>query len=516
MNNAPLGHASASSSLKILWLLPLTLLIAVSTAGGALVMRWYIGSTTTLTDSDLLDESNGPDAVASEDATADATADATDDIELAEDLWEVSGIELQPVKRLPFSKTVQLTGKVSLNQDHIAHIYPMVEGAVDEVTVSLGQSVKKDDLLVVIHSREIGEAKLLLYQARLQLEIAQVKDRLQTDITNNARELINELREQRPISEIESLFRNRAMGDYRERMLAAYSNYLKSQADVTRLETVADSGAISGKTLLSAEANRNADLATFQSRIEQIEYEMETAVLLSSQAVKEAETRVAVCATSLRILGCNDDDISDVNPSQQGESISHYPIRAPFDGTVLTKDVVLREQVRPDVLVLSIADLSTVWITTDIYEEHIPLLHDLENQSISIRNEIWPDRKFEGRVFYTGEVMDETTRTISMRAITDNSERLLKPGMFVTVELAGAPVMDAMQVPLSAIQEDQGEKFVFVHKSADKFERRNIDVGPANNTAAVIESGLNEGESVVTKGGFILKSRMLAELLGEE
>ncbi len=512
MNNAPIGPDSVSKSLTKLWFLPLALLIAGSTAGGALAMRWYIGSVPSLNGAEPLAATRAANSKTS----AAAPETETTVIELAEDLWDVSGIEFQTAQRLPFSKTIQLTGKVSLNLDHIAHIYPMVEGAVDAVSVSLGQSVKKDDLLVIIHSREIGEAKLQLYQARLQLEIAQVKDRLQSDITKNARELISELREKRQISEIESLFRNRAMGDYRERLLAAYSNYLKSQADVTRLETVADSGAISGKTLLSAEANRNADLATFQSRIEQIEYEMETAVLLSSQAVKEADTRVAVCSTSLRILGCNDEDISDVNPSKQGESISHYPIRAPFDGTVLSKDVVLREQVRPDVLVLSIADLSTVWITTDIYEEHIPLLHDLANQSISIRNEIWPDRIFEGRVFYTGEVMDENTRTISMRAVTDNSERLLKPGMFVTVELAAAPEVDALQVPLSAMQEDQGKKFVFVHGNADKFERRDVNVGPANNSTVVIESGLAEGESVVIKGGFILKSRMLAELLGEE
>ncbi|MFN9916822.1 MAG: hypothetical protein ACK53L_29810, partial [Pirellulaceae bacterium] len=90
------------------------------------------------------------------------------------------------------------------------------------------------------------------------------------------------------------------MGDFRERLLASYSSYLKSQADVLRLEGVSNSGAISAKQLLAAQATRNADLATFQARIEQIEYEMATSLLMASQAVKEAETRVAVAATNLR------------------------------------------------------------------------------------------------------------------------------------------------------------------------------------------------------------------------
>ena len=173
----------------------------------------------------------------------------------------------------------------------------------------MGQNVKADDLLIVIHSREIGQAKLNLYQARLQLEIAMVKRDLQTRIAENTRRLIEELRQRRPIQDIESNFRTMAMGDYRERLVASYANYLKSQADVNRLENVRESGAVSGKLLLSAQSNRDADLATFQARIEQIEYEMQTDILLANQRVKEADTRVAVDATSLRILGVDLKDI---------------------------------------------------------------------------------------------------------------------------------------------------------------------------------------------------------------
>lgn len=438
------------------------------------------------------------------------------DIVLPQSQWQAAGIELVKPTMSEFVTPVRLTGKVTLNEDRIAHIYPMVEGTVDEVSVTLGQNVTSDDLLVVIHSREIGQAKLNLYQARLQSEIAIVKRDLQAKIAENTRRLILALRQLRPIQEIEQEFRALAMGDYRERLLASYSGYLKSQADVTRLENVQDSGAVSGKLLLTAQATRNADLATFQARIEQIEYEMETEVLLANQTVKEAETRVAVDATSLRILGVDTKDIESIDPASQGQAISHYPIRAPFNGTVITKDCALREQVRPSDSVLTIADLTSVWITADVFEEHVPLLNALDKKTVSIVNEAWPDKTFQAQVFFTGEIMDEKTRTISLRAIATNPDRLLKPGMFVNVLIPGVSQGNGVTVPKDAVQEHEGKKFVFVHWGSDRFARRDVELGPSNDQGVMIRSGIGTDESIVGQGGFILKSKMLAELLGEE
>jgi membrane fusion protein, heavy metal efflux system len=432
------------------------------------------------------------------------------------DQWKASGIRLEQVKRQAFEKTLKLTGKVSLNEDRVAHVYSMVEGTVDTVYVTLGQTVKADDLLAVIHSREVGAAKLALYQARLQLELKNTQNDFQQMIAANANELLSALRQGLAIDEIEKRFRDRPMGDYRERALASYAAYLKSDADVQRLQAVSESGAVSGKQLLAASSNRNADLATFQARIEQIQYELQTSTLMASQAVKEAEAMVLVAATSLQILNVSADEINKIDPAAQGEKLSHYPLRSPLDGTILSKDVVLREQVRPDVMLLSIADLSTVWITANVYEEHLPLLNSLKDRIVTLRNDALPDRTFSAKVFYTGEIMDETTRTISLRAIADNSSRELKPGMFVTVELPllqdSAPVM----VPLSAVQDHEGKKFVFVFNGEDKFVRRDLKLGSANKDSVIVETGLQEGESIVTGGGFILKSRLLAELLGEE
>ncbi|MCA9176888.1 MAG: efflux RND transporter periplasmic adaptor subunit [Planctomycetales bacterium] len=504
MNSPPTSNATGRVPLR------LSLLLSVAAfAAGAIGMRWYL-------------HSGGPPEVPQPDSHAGASrspggeTESAGQIEFPEERWESAGIEVAPARAGAFTRTVEMTGAITLNEDQIAHIYPMVEGTVDKVSFRLGQSVKADELLLTVHSREVGQAKLDYYQAQLQLEMAEAKNNLQKEISANAKELLVALRKGESINAIETQFRNRPMGDFRERLLAAYSSYLKSQADVSRLEGLSESGAVSGAQFLTAQANRNADLATFQSRIEQIEYELKTTQLLSSQAVREADTLVAVASTSLRILGCNDAEIAEVDPAKQGETISHYSIRAPFNGTVISKDVVLSEQVRPDAMLLSIADLSTVWINADVYEEHVPLLSELENQTIELTNKAWPDRVFEAKVFYAGEIMDETTRTISMRAVASNAEHLLKPGMFVNIRIHAGSDESVVQTPLAAVQEHEGLQFVFVHVGDGKFERRAIEVGDSNDEAVAVKSGLQEGDSVVVKGGFILKSKLLAELLEEE
>ncbi|MCC6509223.1 MAG: efflux RND transporter periplasmic adaptor subunit, partial [Pirellulaceae bacterium] len=195
---------------------------------------------------------------------------------------------------------------------------------------------------------------------------------------------------------------------------------------------------------------------------------------------------------------------------------SHYPIRAPFDGTVLSKDVALLEHARPDMQLLRIADLATVWVTADIYEEHMPLLSWLDGKTVLVRNEAWPDRTFKAEIFASGEIMDEASRTIALRAIADNSEHLLKPGMFVSVELPPIEKSGVLQLPDTAVQEHEGQKFVFLHDHDDVFVRRNVVTGLTGETGIEIKEGINAGDQIVMAGGFVLKSRMLADLMGGE
>jgi cobalt-zinc-cadmium efflux system membrane fusion protein len=436
-------------------------------------------------------------------------------VEFPRESWEVASIKVEPATVAPLPRSIELTGKISLNEDRVAHIFPLVEGRVDEVKIRLGEKVVKDQLLVVVQSREVGQAMLQLFQDRMQHEFAITKDRWMQTVAENTESLIQMIRDGAPIEEIERQLTNKPIGEYREKLMSAYIASYKAKRHLDRLAPLAQGGAVTGKQMLEAETENDAARATLQSLVEQIQQDVRQAIIVSSQSIKEFQTRVAVGETNLKILGFDDEALAKVDPQLQGEAISHYPILAPFDGTIISKDVVLLERVGPESQILGIADLSTVWVAADIYEEHLPLLEQLGDNAITFHSDAWPGKTFDAKVFYAGDLVNESTRTLSLRAIANNDENLLKPGMFVTIRLQFPAGGDVTQIPESSILEHEGKRFVFIHLGEERFERRDVGVGNSSGGSAEIASGLNPGESVVTSGGFALKSRMLAELLGE-
>lgn len=428
--------------------------------------------------------------------------------------WTAAAIDIQPAAVGTLEQVTTLTGKIMLNEDRVAHIYPLVEGRVDEVNVGLGDAVKKGQQMAVIQSREVGQAMLQLAQDRLQLGFAQRKDAWTQSVAANTQAMIELLRANAAIEEIESQLRNRPLGEYRDKLMTAYIEHATSRKNLDRLTPLQTQGIVASRQIFEAEANWTTARATLQSLLEQIEQDAKQAAIMSAQNVQELQTRVAVDETALKILGFDDAALTTIDP-KQGQALAHCSIHAPFDGTVISKDVALLEHVGPTNQILSVADMTTVWLAADVYEEHLRLLQRVEQQTVKFKSEAWPERVFEARVFYTGDIVDKETRTISLRAVADNAERMLKPGMFVTVELPATARSTALQVPLAAVQEHEGKTFLFVHVGDDSFERRDVRLGHRNTKAVEILDGLAAGDRVVVNGGFALKSQMLAALLAE-
>jgi len=428
--------------------------------------------------------------------------------------WRAAAIDIQPAAVGVLEQATTLTGKITLNEDRVAHIYPLVEGRVAEVDVGLGDAVKKGQPMAIIQSREVGQAMLQLAQDRLQLGFARRKDTWTQSVATNTQAMIQLLRANTPVEEIETQMRNRPLGEYRDKLMTAYIAHATARKNLDRLTPLQDQGIVAARQIFEAEADWTTARATLQSLLEQIEQDARQAGIMSAQAVQELQTRVAVDETALEILGFDRAAIATIDP-QQGEALAHCPIHAPFDGTVISKDVALLEHVGPTNQILGVADLTTVWLTADVYEEHLRLLQRAANQSVTFRSAAWPDRVFAARIFYTGDIVDSETRTVALRAVADNADRMLKPGMFVTVELPAPAQATALQVPLTAIQEHEGRSFVFLHVGDDSFQRRDVKLGRHNAQGVEILAGLAAGDRVVVAGGFALKSQMLADLLAE-
>ncbi|MGV2341379.1 MAG UNVERIFIED_CONTAM: HlyD family secretion protein [Planctomycetaceae bacterium] len=178
------------------------------------------------------------------------------------DSWSAAGIRMEPVKSAPFVQKIELTGKIMINEEAVTHMFPLVEGRVEEVHVRFGQKVKQGDLLLVIQSREVGQLKLKLFQTRLQLDFAKTKNEWIQAVAENTSRLLQLIREGADIENIEKQLKDRPLGDYREQLLNAYIQNYRTEKHLERLSPLSKDGVVPGRQLLEAESEWKAARAS--------------------------------------------------------------------------------------------------------------------------------------------------------------------------------------------------------------------------------------------------------------
>ena len=428
-------------------------------------------------------------------------------VSLSKDKWDVAGLRIALAERGGLTGTEWVTGKVTLNEDRLAHIYSLVDGQIHEVKVQFGDDVKQGQVLAVIDSKEVGLAKLDLYKDRLNAEFARINYEFMREINENTQALIKVLTDRPPLEKIEETFGDQRLGENREKLMTAYTSLYKARSDYERLTPLVEKGIAAGKQAIAAKAQFEAAEATFLAVLEQLKFTASQQALLAEQKLQKAVQTVAASRSRLFILGYKQDDLKSIDPIKEGETIAHYEIRAPFDGTVIGKNVVLAERVGPDTEMFQVADLSTLWVQADIYQKDLPKTRQL-GETLRFRSPD-SDHLHEANIFYTGDILDPETRTVRLRAAMDNPDRHLKPGMFVEVALPGETLSDVVTVPAPAIQEVEGQDVVFVQTGPEQFEKRNVTVGARSAGAVQILEGLQPGNRVVVAGGFALKSELM-------
>jgi membrane fusion protein, heavy metal efflux system len=213
----------------------------------------------------------------------------------------------------------------------------------------------------------------------------------------------------------------------------------------------------------------------------------------------------------LHLLGLSEDDIQSI--VSQLHSVEHFPLLSPYKGTVIEKHITLGEMTAPEKPLFTISNLDVLWIILDIYEKDLARI-DL-GQHVEIFVSAYPEDKFKGLITYVSSVVKEATRTVKVRVEIDNSKRKLKPGMFATARIVTGKKEEIPVVPLSAIQNLEKKKVVFVDRGKNMFEARHIKIGREFENHIEVLEGVMEGEHIVTEGVFYLKSELLKGSIGE-
>jgi membrane fusion protein, heavy metal efflux system len=231
-------------------------------------------------------------------------------------------------------------------------------------------------------------------------------------------------------------------------------------------------------------------------------------LLKARQELGEAEADMLLVREKFRLLGV---DTGQVETNTNGTTHNHplIPVPAPLSGVVVERSLTQGEMIGPEKMIFTIADLSTLWLMIDIYERDIGGIRTGMETKLSIA--AYPGKEFRGRISYLGDIIDEKTRTVKARVTIDNRDGLLKPGMFAVASIdsaKGAGAGKVIVVPEEAVFLDGSEKYVFVQVGDGRFVVRRVSVGSASGARIEIKEGLKEGDAVVVKGVFALKSEL--------
>lgn len=267
------------------------------------------------------------------------------------------------------------------------------------------------------------------------------------------------------------------VGRLRGAYAAATSRAKASRQNAERLEALKASGLGSEQSLVDAQADARA---------------------------QEAEARAL--SEQLTAIGVN---------AESGGFI--VALRAPISGVVVSRDAIVGQPIGTDAVLATIVDLSEVWFLGRVFEKDLSRLR--VGTSAEVELNAYPGGHFHGTVDYVSQQIDPMARTLTARIRVTNEAGQLRLGLFGRAHVdIGEPGKQAtgLVVPRDAVLEVAGKRVVFVQQKDGDFVMHEVAVGDSAMDDVQLLSGVTEGEQVVSKGGFTLKSLLLKSTLAED
>lgn len=268
---------------------------------------------------------------------------------------------------------------------------------------------------------------------------------------------------------------------------AAMATHLQVDAAVTQTRT--------GLLKAQADCDRTKDLFAHDAVAKKEVLNAESALAQAQAALDQALASREQAQRRLAVLGLNPRDFAQ-----------QVTVRAPLSGKVLELSVVQGEY-RNDTSapVMTIADLSTVWVSSQVPETYIRFIQPREK--VEIRLVAYPDETFQGYVLQIADTVDPQTRTIKVHAEMDNPGGRFRPEMFGSIRHIESTRRMPV-VPTTAVLEGDGRSTVIVESAPGAFQERAVVVGKNAGPLVRIVSGLKPGEMVVVDGAMLLSSLM--------
>jgi multidrug efflux pump subunit AcrA (membrane-fusion protein) len=214
-----------------------------------------------------------------------------------------------------------------------------------------------------------------------------------------------------------------------------------------------------------------------------------------------AGTLVSSAMERLKQWGLPERDIQELE--ETGQVKRDFEIDSPASGLIIERNALPTMYVQPGTKLYSIADLSTVWVYAQLFQNDIGRVKMGDSAGITVDS--YPGRTFPGRVSFISPQLDQTTRTAKVRLEIANPDMKLSLGMFVNVKLDLA-LGRQLVIPATGVYQSGTRQIAFIDHGDGHFEPREIEVGARAGDDFVVTKGLKAGERVATSANFLLDS----------
>lgn len=219
----------------------------------------------------------------------------------------------------------------------------------------------------------------------------------------------------------------------------------------------------------------------------------------------------------LRALGMSDDQVEEL--SRSGQVRQRFSVRSPQDGYVMELNVREGMFVQPGTTIMSLADLSEIWVDVDVFEQQIDWVEP--GQRASMRLPFAPERDWQGEVDYVYPTIRPESRTARVRLSFENPDLQLKPNMYAQVSIDVAPRSNVIHVPTQAVIRTGRQERVVLALGEGRFRPAEVVTGLESDGRTEIVDGLSAGERIVVSSQFLIDSEAsmdasLLRLLGDD
>ena len=212
-----------------------------------------------------------------------------------------------------------------------------------------------------------------------------------------------------------------------------------------------------------------------------------------------AASLVASTRERLHLWDLTDAQITALEHRGKAEPV--LTVYAPSSGIVLKREALPGKYVEPGTILYEVANLSTVWISADIYESEVAAV--TLNQPASVTFAAYPGETFRGTVSYVYPTLNTEARTVRVRVELSNPGLKFKPGMYGTVMLQ-TDAAQALVVPKEAVLETGLRQLVFLDRGQGRYEQVSVKLGRRNQDHVEVLEGLHAGDRIVTSANFLL------------